>query len=59
MASVRLFLISYLEGFRKLEKSLKPTAFADDQVTQMRRKSCYEVKCIESLGQHLIKCQQG
>ena len=59
MTSVSLFLISYLERFRQFEKSLQPPALADYEVTQMRRKSCYEMQSIESLGKNLVKGKKG
>ena len=58
-ASVRLFLISFLQGIRKLEKSLQTSALADDQVAKMRRQCRNEMEGIESFCQNFVKCDQG
>ena len=57
--SVRLLLISDLQRIRKLKKSIKTTALADNQVSEMRRESGNEMKGIESLCKHLIKSEEG
>jgi hypothetical protein len=57
--SFSLLLISYLQGFRQLEKRIQPSALADHKVTKMRRQGSHEMKCIEALGQNLVKSHQS
>ena len=57
--SFSLLLISYLQGFRQLEKRIQTSALADHKITKMRRQSRHEMKGVETLGQNLVKGHQS